>query len=557
MKYSLFFLLTILLAAFFLVPRHINAFNFGDALRKVTPPIKTPSFGIKGITENEPAITTSLEDAVTDLPILDDFNPQSFVALQDQKNGQNNEVLLQPGYYETILRSYCLHAGKHGPGKGEGYLYAPLKGPLAPIISNILKRSGHHPEVIQKDIQVLIWGVLARSKISKMPENIRWAATKLLTSKEINKLNGGALGMIPEELLHKAFSHLPPEVRQVLEAEARIRNLLSRAQVSYDEIERIAVPFGDSPVDEEGRNIPRGRWSYHPDDYFVRYYPSGYRKTKIQIAVPKAIQIDRDETGRIILVADSDGNAIVLEYNDNVEPLIVPGLPDLVGYAFQMIRFIRPDPETGKISTAEWHNTGWTFVVNSIAHAQAIDNKYLNPFAPIMFASLEFDNNLIPNQSMSDVSTLMASGPGNGNEYQDIIDRANKAGEKFEAMKKFYEGSQEPSGKVFEKMASSKYLEDSLEAAGSVGNPKKQSEWVRDHTKLVREGWLYSICRLAGGCEEDEASKGKQYLKPFKPGEPRKKRPSSSGPRKLRQFRPSKSAVQPGNSSGQRLGLSR
>ena len=65
-------------------------------------------------------------------------------------------------------QSYCLHAGTHGPSKGEGYVLAPLLGPKQVAVAAILMKSGWHPEIAQHDILVLIWGILARSKVSEI-----------------------------------------------------------------------------------------------------------------------------------------------------------------------------------------------------------------------------------------------------------------------------------------------------------------------------------------------------------------------------------------------------
>jgi hypothetical protein len=40
--------------------------------------------------------------------------------------------------------------------------------------------------------------------------------------------------------------------------------------------------------------VPRGRWSSHPDGYFIRFFPSGYNKTKVQVYVPEPRAIARD-----------------------------------------------------------------------------------------------------------------------------------------------------------------------------------------------------------------------------------------------------------------------
>ena len=71
-------------------------------------------------------ITTSLEHARWAVDSLDNFTPReskrSMLQLQRTPSGG---FVLQPGYYEMHTQSYCLKAGTHGPGGGDGYLYAP------------------------------------------------------------------------------------------------------------------------------------------------------------------------------------------------------------------------------------------------------------------------------------------------------------------------------------------------------------------------------------------------------------------------------------------------
>src|ERR1700761_3212689 len=51
------------------------------------------------------------------------------------------------GFFEMTNKSYCLHAGTHGPSKGDGYMLAPVLGPKADVVILILKNAEKHPEV--------------------------------------------------------------------------------------------------------------------------------------------------------------------------------------------------------------------------------------------------------------------------------------------------------------------------------------------------------------------------------------------------------------------------
>lgn len=233
-------------------------------------------------------ITTGLEDAKWAVDSLDNFTPReaarSLMTLQRTPNGG---FVLQPGYYNMQTQSYCLKAGTHGPGGGDGYLFAPPEGPMDEIVMALVRNSVNKPEIKQQDIQVLLWGIIARSKFDDLDHKIKLVATQMLTPKQLVKLNGGALGLIPESAMQKALSEAPSGVRSVLQAEADLRRLLTTPGASFAEMERVAVLSGMAPLGEGSRAVPSGRWSLHPDGYYVRYLPHGYSNTVVQIWVPQ------------------------------------------------------------------------------------------------------------------------------------------------------------------------------------------------------------------------------------------------------------------------------
>jgi len=314
------------------------------------------------ILKSKPILTTSLDDATTEVPFLDDYKPSGISPLR--KIPIQTPVLHYqsvPGCWSIQLKSYCLHAGKYRPGKGEGYLYAPLKGDWAHIIRSVLKKSVLHPEIPQHLVQSLIWGILARSKISDMPHSIKMVATKLLTPQEILVINGGALGLIPRNLKENALKALPPAVRQVVEAEAAIRDMLKSGIESYEAFERVAVLTGTAPSEKGDREVPDTRWSYHPDGYFVRYQPSGYSRTTLQISVPPVSIVRFDGKGLPVSISDSRGNSLEVEYDDTVQPFTLEKESQPSGYAFRLLRFIQKKPKESGL-TKEWSGKGWTLI---------------------------------------------------------------------------------------------------------------------------------------------------------------------------------------------------
>jgi len=332
------------------------------------PPIdiieKIPS--LDKILKGEPPIQINVKDAVTGIPFLDDFDPQSLIPMTALSYTPGKGFLLErPGLYVHVVESYCLNAGAYGPNEEDAYLYAPIKGSRARIIQKVLQRTNLHPEIPQGDIQVLIWAITSSTKLSDMSEDKQKTAAKLLTAKELFELNGGALELVPKNERDKAFAKLPPHVRHTLEAEAQLREMLTKGQDSYEELEDVAVRTGVALPSEEQPHIPRGRWSFHPDGYFVRYLVYRYSETEIQLSVPEAFTIERDGLGRITLIADRNGNRIETEYNDAIEPLAIPGDPNVRGYAFRSIRFVQRRevlPEVVVDLEHTWKNIGWTLI---------------------------------------------------------------------------------------------------------------------------------------------------------------------------------------------------
>jgi hypothetical protein len=233
----------------------------------------------------KPPITTSLEDANWASPDKDGFVPREperkLTTLQRTPEGG---FILQQGYYTMQTQSYCLKAGTHGPGAGDGYLYAPPLGPMDEIVMSIVRNSVAHPEIEQHDIQVLLWAIIARAKYENLQNNLKIVAAKLLSEKQLLSINRTGLDMLPKPVLDKAIGDAPAGLRNVLQAEAQLRQMLNSGG-SFEEMERVAVLSGVAPMGEGSKEVPSGRWSKHPDGYYVRYIPSGYSSTRVEIWV--------------------------------------------------------------------------------------------------------------------------------------------------------------------------------------------------------------------------------------------------------------------------------
>lgn len=322
--------------------------------------------GLDSILKKEPAITTSFDDAIYIVPFLDDFDPREFVPIESLKRTGDGSVEFSPGLYRFDVQSFCLQAATKAPrkGRGNGYVYAPIRGPRAGIVTNIARRTFEHPEIPQQSVQELLWAIITYTKLSSMPPERQLVASKLLTSKEMLEINGGALGLVPEGLADEVLAELPEEVGRLIKAEGQIREMLTEAGATYEDIADVAVLRDDSEdAEEQEEEGPNGQWSLRPEGVFVRYFPYDYDLTRVEMYIPEFFKIETDKLGRITLVSDRAGSRIEAVYDDSVAPLPVAGEPVLKGYALGTIKFERPDPaKPGEKLVAQYDKAGWTFV---------------------------------------------------------------------------------------------------------------------------------------------------------------------------------------------------
>ncbi len=324
-------------------------------------PINIP--GLDRIFQEGPALTTSLDDVHTDIAFLDDFNPQTVGSLQIMPRAADNNFPIIPGAWAIDVQSYCLHAGTHGPGGGDGYGYAPLAGPLSGVVRTVLKQSVVFPDIPQRQVQSLIWALIARAKISDLSPELRQVARQLLTAEQISRLDGGALAKIPVEFRGDVMAQAPPALRQILNAEATLRSMLTEAvDLPFHELERVAVLGGDPEPPEGSRPIPEARWSYHPDGVLVRFAPSGYSQTHLTLYAAEKILVGTDAEGRITHVEDLDGTTLAIDYAAD-DPLEFSGNSRMKGYAFDRLLFSTGGRDDAEETTVE--HRGWTLVGES------------------------------------------------------------------------------------------------------------------------------------------------------------------------------------------------
>ncbi len=276
---------------------------------------------IPPLLRDTPPLASSFADAKNAAPFLDGVSPHTYASLLWAPRNAGGDFVVQPGAYELVSQSFCLNAGAHGPGGSETYLGAPLTGSRADIIHTVLARAADHPEIGQHAIQLLLWGITSRAKIADASDDVRRAATVLLSQHDIDTLNGGALGRIPDVVKQKFVASLPASARELFAAQEQVRDVLTHGNASYEEIARIAAP---PPGPKAAGSVP-GRWSLMPAGYYVRAVPSSYSTARIQVLAPGRVNVSRDGRGRIVSFGTGERESVTIAYDDRTAALAAGG----------------------------------------------------------------------------------------------------------------------------------------------------------------------------------------------------------------------------------------
>jgi hypothetical protein len=350
------------------------------------------------------------------------------------------------------VQSFCLLAGTTGPSKGDGYLYAPLAGPRAAIINDILDRSAAHMEIPQEQVQSLLWAILAHARFSQLSPELRSAAAALLTKTQIAAIEADASERVTSAIREQVMARLPASAAAIFDAESRLRDAFA-AGASYEEQARLAVRDGDPDPQDGDREVPEGRWSI-AGNYLIRFLPSDYTKTTIQVMVPEVISTTLDAKQRIVSAKSPDGWATEVVYDDTIAPLTIPGDPNFKGYAFKRVTL--KHPADGRIETLTVDDRGWTFQGHSNGKG------------------------IIPDQGATD-------------RYEDWSRRYKDA-------KKGFDKGAPPSQKDIDRGTDLKHYAKGVKDA--LGNdPMKKAGWLENHFDRLGRMAGYVLCRLEGGCD--------------------------------------------------------
>jgi len=254
------------------------------------------------------------------------------VALTELPRNQDGAFILSPGLYEADFKTYCLQPGTPGPSSRDAYFEAPLKGNRKEIIQTILRNSTVRQDLQQKNVQLLLWAVVSRSDFNSLSWSVQRTAQQLLTPRQVFELKGGMIGVA------RTVVKMLPSGTGV----NQVKQLFETGVNSYEAIERLAV-LNTAP--EITRNdFKREQWVRQDDGYFVRYLPSDYSKTKIQVYVPSHIG-DSAALARQNYTIFDPASTVVVPAHSNAQRLGVGGpVIDIVRVVIKTIGKNPPPP---------------------------------------------------------------------------------------------------------------------------------------------------------------------------------------------------------------------
>ena len=406
---------------------------------------------------------------------------------------------LSPGYYRILVKSYCLHAGRYAPTRGDGYLIAPLLGERAEVIQHVLQRSAQHPEIPQQDVQRLLWGIEAGALFDDFDPIFQTRVAALLTPKEIV-----ALSVNLNVLTDKLTALLPGSVQSELRLYTRLRSLATDIRASYESVEAVALSTGAAPLGPDSLNIGPGSWAYAGNGFYLRAFPDSYPHTTLEVIRPAPYALTRDDKGRVRTFHSGDFE-VEISFDGSPEPVVVTAAerPSIAIWRLKSVRFLGP----GQGQEVTLQDQGW---ILSSQPAGAGD------------------------------PSLGASPPPETPSYEAVAQALAKAWtpDKTASALSGYRGQRnlknQISAELLKDVQDLSQIALALSTLRQAEGPRSAREEIRLHSQRVSEAWVYATCAAAGDCDE-----GVPAAAAF-----------------VARFDPSDRVATPANTSEQRLGLS-
>jgi hypothetical protein len=423
----------------------------------------------------EKNITTSLEDAYPVAFWVSDIDND-----RTPVEPENYAAPLGPGYYRMVVESYCLKAGTHAPTKGRGHLIAPIKGKRDNIVINILTRTVDHPDIKQRDIQVLLWSIIYGAKFTDLEPGLQMRVKPLLTEAEIADLSLG-IADVP-------FDVLPDDVKKTAKFYKDLRSKIINPASTYEDIENMAILPGDPPADMFKKQIDPGNWAYIGDGFYMRLMPEGYQKSVLELYRPGKVNVSRDNLKRVTML-EKEGYKTEITYQDEPgsDVLFVDGKYYPI-YRFKSVKYTGPNP--GEEYTIE--NFGWMIRGDGkeLKNVTEYKNYPQDPTAAVYSARLATANDYFKKlqKYKKDLNN-----PGKGSEL-DITDEFN----------------------------ADKHMKDGMDAIKNPADLKDKRDWIKKNNDYTKDWFDCASNALAGGsCDDnDDPKKPNPQKKVAPPGNP-------------------------------------
>lgn len=440
----------------------VSRAQFDDILKEVTKKVADVEL------LEEKNVTTSIDDA---LPVA--FWLKDLPEMTDPVEPESYDFNLEPGYYAFKLQSYCLKAGTHGPTKGYGYLLAPLLGKRSDLVYNIVSKSLNHPEIEQKDIQVLLWGIIYGAKFTDYSLDFQNRVRPLLTLAEIADLS--------LDLKNVPLDVMPDDIKKIAQYYKDLRARITNPNLTYNEISSYAMAQGIAPPEEPfSKYVEKGLWAYIGNGFYSRSMPEGYPTTYLELYRPAFISTFKDNLGRITSF-ENGGYKIEITYDDE------PGRDAITfdNNTYYPIWRFKSVKLSGEGEEMLIDDAGWMVKGNG------------DP--------LKEKPEIFKNEGGSFYSRI-TNGDPDFSEYKGRIDRGKKTLKDFDEYRK-EKILQDLKNKQSEYWADYHTMEG-LKAATNPLNKKGQMNWIQKTLNMVTDWWNSSSGALAG--DEGSIDNGKK-----------------------------------------------
>jgi hypothetical protein len=304
---------------------------------------------VADLTRGEPPLNTNVTNIpVRGWPEFDRVRFGAFTRLTNADRHSDGRYHLKPGRYQLDVQGFCARGYTFGPTDGDGYLRGAWQGSKAGLLREIVQRFTVMSDTVdQRDVQLLIWAVLARTHPEDMRGGAQRALVQLLGDRGTELMARGALSYVADAAAQKLFGPVNRQLRPLLEYENRMRGMFSDANRTYEDFERVTMR--PPPPAGTRTEIPGERWDLHPGGYLVRVNAAGYSRMTMQVVIPHRPEITRDQWRRVTRFAIDD-YVMSIDYREQGPGTPYPGDRGLTAHAVSRVRIEVPASRGGTLT---------------------------------------------------------------------------------------------------------------------------------------------------------------------------------------------------------------